>query len=166
MASFAQLDENNHVIDIIKIANDGDILDSNGIENENLGIEKCMSLFGSDTVWKQTWYGNNPRRFRTAVVDGEYDQQHDVFTKRRPYPSWTLDGTTYLWEPPTPRPESIEGKIWGWDESTVSWVGEDVSKPSNPLNDENVEIAGDYIWNIEGNWDWVPEPVEEETTEE
>ena len=167
MASFAQLDENNNIINVIKIANDDDILDSNGIENENLGIEKCISLFGLGTSWKQTWFGTNPRRYRTAIVGGEYNEQYDVFVARRPYPSWTLNETTYLWESPTPQPTSEEPKAWYWNEDTLTWLSEDIPRPPNPIDIEGNEISGEFTWNTTDNfWEFVPEPVEEETTEE
>ena len=72
-------------LDSIKIANDGEILDSEGKESEALGISKCKSLFGLDTTWKQTWFGENPKRCRTAIVDGEYIPEHDVFVRRKPF---------------------------------------------------------------------------------
>ena len=42
------------------------------------------------------------------------------FAAPKPYPSWTLNSTSYLWEPPTPMP--TDGKIYKWDEATTSWV--------------------------------------------
>ena len=154
MASFAQLNSDNHVINIVKIANDGDILDGSGKESEALGIAKCKSLFGLDTNWKQTWFGDPPKaRFRAAVPDGEYIPEHDVFTKRKPYNSWVLNTTTYEWEPPTAEPARImeTPEEWVWDESSTSWVKKDISKPETPENAE----PGTYIWNTtSGCWVW------------
>jgi hypothetical protein len=56
MAYFAELDSNNTVIRSVLISNDV-ILNAPGIENEQLGIDLCKSLFGADTVWKQTSRG-------------------------------------------------------------------------------------------------------------
>ena len=42
------------------------------------------------------------------------------FAAPQPYASWTLDADTYLWNAPTPMPE--DGKRYGWDEATTSWV--------------------------------------------
>lgn len=157
MASFAQLNSDNHVINVIKIPNDGDILDGSGKESEALGIAKCKSLFGLDTNWKQTWFGDPPKaRFRAAVPDGEYIPAHDVYTKRKPYNSWVLNTTTYEWEPPTAEPTRITAtpEEWVWDESSTSWVKKDISKPETP---ENVE-PGTYIWNTtSGCWVWTPD---------
>jgi len=53
MAYFAELDFNNNVIRSVLISNEV-ILNVPGTENEQLGIDLCKSLFGADTVWKQT----------------------------------------------------------------------------------------------------------------
>jgi len=49
-----------------------------------------------------------------------YDATHDVFYAPQPYPSWTLNQTTWLWEAPTAMP--TDGKFYKWDEATKSWV--------------------------------------------
>ena len=48
----------------------------------------------------------------------KYNPEADAFYPPQAYPSWTLNTTTYLWEPPTPRPEGR----YEWNESTLSWV--------------------------------------------
>ena len=42
------------------------------------------------------------------------------FHAPQPYPSWTLDSDTYLWEPPIAYPD--DGERYAWDEDTTSWV--------------------------------------------
>ena len=41
------------------------------------------------------------------------------FAAPQPYPSWTKNSSTYLWEAPTPMP--TDG-MYSWDEATTSWV--------------------------------------------
>lgn len=48
-----------------------------------------------------------------SYVEGE------GFHPPQPYNSWTLNPTTYLWEPPIARPD--DGKEYTWDEATASW---------------------------------------------
>jgi hypothetical protein len=43
------------------------------------------------------------------------------FYSPQPYPSWTKDEATYLWNAPTPMPVE-EGKRFTWDEETLSWL--------------------------------------------
>jgi hypothetical protein len=42
------------------------------------------------------------------------------FAAPQPYPSWTLNPDTYLWEAPVPYP--TDGGTYTWDEATQSWV--------------------------------------------
>ena len=59
MAHFVKL-ENNIVTQVIVVNNEV-ITDSNGVEQEQLGIDFCKSLFGKDTEWIQTSYNGNFR---------------------------------------------------------------------------------------------------------
>jgi hypothetical protein len=60
MAHFAELDNNNVVTRVIVIDNDN-TNDEDGVEQEELGIAYCKSLFGEDTNWVQTSYNNSMR---------------------------------------------------------------------------------------------------------
>ena len=42
------------------------------------------------------------------------------FAAPQPYPSWSLDLFSYLWQAPVAMPE--DGKMYNWDEATTSWV--------------------------------------------
>lgn len=78
-------------------------------------------------TWLQTsynTYGNKhpngtPLRGNYAGVGYTYDQINDVFYAPKPFPSWTLDQETWLWNAPTPYPE--DGKQYEWDETAVAW---------------------------------------------
>ena len=54
MAYFAQLDENNVVINVI-VLNDSETSDFNGVELESIGVGFLQKTFGYDTKWKQTF---------------------------------------------------------------------------------------------------------------
>lgn len=79
-------------------------------------------------TWLQTsynTYGNQhpegrPLRGNFAGIGFTYDQANDVFYAPQPYPSWTLNKSTWLWEPPIPFP--TDGKLYVWNEETTSWV--------------------------------------------
>lgn len=77
MAHFAQLDETNKVINVIVIANK-DTSDENGVENEEIGIAFCKSLFGQDTRWVKTSYNSNIRGM-FAGINCSYDPINDIF---------------------------------------------------------------------------------------
>lgn len=117
MAHFAKLDKDNNVIDLITV-NNAVLLNKDGYEEEQLGINFCKSIFGEDTIWKQSSFSGK-FRLRQAVIGGHYDDQNDIFYNKQPYPSWTLNKQTFEWEPPTPIP-SID-KIYIWDEEKQKW---------------------------------------------
>ena len=115
MAHFAQL-ENNIVTKVIVVANQ-DILNENGQENEQKGIDFCSNLLGG--TWKQTSYNGNIRK-NYASVGYAYDETLDAFIPPKPFASWILNEETAQWEAPTPYP--TDDKRYTWDEETTSWV--------------------------------------------
>jgi hypothetical protein len=121
MAHFAQLDNNNIVINII-VVNNNELLDQEGNEVEQKGIDFCKSLFGENTNWVQTSYNGNIRK-NYAGIGFSYDQTKDVFIQPKPYDSWTLNETTCNWEAPVPMPttELEENQYYSWNESIVNW---------------------------------------------
>jgi len=97
-------------------------------------------LFGPSSSWIQTSYNTYggvhygpdrnpdsgiPLRKNYAAVGYTYDLVRDAFIAPQPYPSWYLDEQTCLWEPPVPHPN--DGKMYEWDEATLSWI--EVSPP-------------------------------------
>jgi hypothetical protein len=117
MAHFAKLDANNVVLEIIVVSNDA-VQNLSFPESEPIGIAFCQSLFGADTDWKQTSYNGNIRK-NYAGIGYTYRADIDAFVPPQPYPSWTLDDDA-RWQPPVPYPN--DGKVYRWDESTLSWV--------------------------------------------
>ena len=90
---------------------------------------------GAGETWVQTSYntrgskhydqdGNEDSgtalRANFAGIGYTYDSDNDVFYGAKPYPSWLLDETTYLWVPPVAHPD--DGKYYTWDESSRNWV--------------------------------------------
>jgi hypothetical protein len=72
-------------------------------------------------------YGQNDQpdggialRKNYAGIGYSYDSQLDAFIPPKPYSSWTLNIETCLWEAPIPYPS--DGKFYGWDEATLSWI--------------------------------------------
>tara|TARA_B100000035_G_C20798512_1_gene464379 strand:+ start:263 stop:640 length:378 start_codon:yes stop_codon:yes gene_type:complete len=55
-----------------------------------------------------------------ATIGGLFDVSADAFYLPQPYPSWTLNKTSYLWEPPVERPK--DDKLYDWNEETQKWV--------------------------------------------
>ena len=116
MAHFARLDSDNKVIEVHCLVNDV-ITDSNGDEQESLGIKFLQNHCDTSDNFVQTSY-NNKRRKQFAGRGYTYDSSNDVFVSLEPYPSWTLDGN-HDWQPPTAMPD--DGKRYSWNEETTSW---------------------------------------------
>jgi hypothetical protein len=132
MAHFAKLDKNNVVLDVI-VVNNEDILDSEGIESSDKGIQLLNELFGSISTWVQTSY-NSTFRGSYAVVGGSYDSVSDIFMPIQPYPSWTFDLEANVWVSPAGAAPSVEMDDFGLEKETYHWaennlVWESISYP-------------------------------------
>lgn len=117
MAHFAQLNENNIVIQVITAGN----------EYEETGEELYAQIAGG--VWKRTSYntqggshteGGTPFRKNYAGIGYSYDPIRDAFIPPKPYDSWILNEDSCLWDAPIPYPN--DGNIYNWNEETLSWV--------------------------------------------
>lgn len=117
MAHFAQLNENDIVIQVIVIHNNELLID--GEESEYKGILFCKSLYGANTKWRQTSYNGNLRK-NYAGLNYVYDSVRDAFIPPQPYASWQLNEESCQWQAPVPHPR--DGGFYDWDESTISWV--------------------------------------------
>lgn len=136
MAHFAILNSENEVIDITVVANE-DILDENGNESEQVGINFIKNLRNDQSlIIKQTSY--NTRRGKHwqdpdtlsadqtkalrknhAGVGMTYDPDRDAFIPIKEFNSWVLNETTCSWEAPVPYPD--DGNTYIWNEETLSW---------------------------------------------
>lgn len=117
MAHFAKIGLDNIVIDVLVVAN-RETMDSNGVEQESIGVEFLKTLTGHET-WVQTSYNSNIRK-NYAGIGYTYDSQRDAFIPPQPYPSWTLVEETCRWIPPVAMP--TDGKFYLWDETTKNWI--------------------------------------------
>jgi len=109
-----------------------------GIVTQVIVVEQDVidtGLFGNPSLWIQTSYNtrggihydpitNEPddkpaMRGNYAGIGYIYDSELDVFYPPKPFASWTLNSTTFLWESPIPYP--TDGKLYDWDEETINW---------------------------------------------
>lgn len=136
MASFAKLDNNNIVISVLSVSNEV-IKDTNGVEQELLGVQFLKSLYGQDTNWKQTSYNKNFRK-NYAGIGMTYDETRDAFIppktiyKGQVCNSWILNENTCQYECPVPFPETYNLNLkkvngepikdpYSWNEETLTW---------------------------------------------
>ena len=89
------------------------------IENDiviNLVLAEDDSIF-VDGEWVEYCVDGSFRK-NTAAIGGTYDRDNDAFILAKPYPSWTLNESTFKWEAPTPKPVDA---YYNWDEESLSW---------------------------------------------
>ncbi len=122
MASFAKLNSENIVIRVESVVNEV-LKDSNGVEQEAIGIEFLKNLYNEqNAIWKQTSYNNNIRK-NYAGIGYTYDEGRDAFIPPKSYNSWILNEETCLWEPPISKPttELEENQYYSWNEDIINW---------------------------------------------
>ena len=101
-----------------------------GIVTEVLVIEQDVidtGLFGDPSLWVQTSYNTRggqhpegrPLRKNYAGIGYAYDEERDAFIPPQPFPSWSLDEDTCLWDAPIPYPD--EGGQYYWNEDLLEW---------------------------------------------
>lgn len=120
----------------------------NGIVTEVLVIsqeEVNTGLFGDPALFIQTSYNTRGGvhynqqgepdgpglRKNYAGIGYSYDEILDAFIPPKPYPSWSLNTQTCLWEAPVPYP--TDGASYFWDEATLSWA-------PVPLPENDIEV--------------------------
>jgi hypothetical protein len=127
MASFAKL--NNNIVERVESVVNEVLKDSNGIEQESIGIQFLKNLYNEpNAIWKKTSYntvggvhflGGTPFRKNHASIGYTYDETRDAFIAPKPYNSWILNEDTCLWNPPIAMPQ--DGNRYTWNEQTLSW---------------------------------------------
>ena len=118
MAHYAFLDSNNIVTEVITGKNEGE---------DGIDWEQWYGDFRGQTC-KRTSYntmggvhsnGGTPYRKNYAGIGYTYNAAKDAFYSPSPYPSWTLNATSCLWEAPVARP--TDDKMYTWNEAELKW---------------------------------------------
>jgi hypothetical protein len=118
MAHFAQLDNNNKVLQVIVVANEE--LMENGAELEHKGIAFCKTLLGADTNWVQTSYNGTIRKNYAGIGD-TYNSVADYFFSPQPFSSWVLNNDAQ-WQAPIPMPtDAPKDFYYTWNENAQEW---------------------------------------------
>lgn len=116
MAHFAKLNNDNYVLQVVVVDN-SILLNEEGVEEEQLGIDFLNETLGQAT-WKKTSY-NDTDRNQYAGVGYLYDATRNSFIAPPPYSNFVLNNETLIWEAPTPMPENQHCE---WDEENAQWI--------------------------------------------
>ena len=142
MATFAKLDENNIVLDVLKVA------DSDA-PTEAAGISFMQGVYGASTNWAQGYFsaedpaGQADKRYNPPATGGYWDPTNQAFVNSKPYASWTLDAN-YRWQAPVTEPAydpedaSIPFYMHSWDEPNQRWLS------ASGAGNDPIEGVGTY----------------------
>ena len=123
MAYFAQLNESNVVLQVLALDNSL-LLDADGQEQEELGVQFLKNLLSQETIWKQTSYntyanehltGGTPFRKNYAGIGFTYNEELDAFIAPKPEVTFEEEHFIYLdeekgvWVDTRPPPEPLMG---------------------------------------------------------
>lgn len=115
MGTFAKIDENNIVVQVISCD------------------EETAKLLPEPDTWIQTsrntiggvhLEGGTPLRMNYAAIGSLYDKDLDIFIPAKFNDSFVLDKTTCTWIPPIPKPSSKGGYDYRWDIDSETWIEE------------------------------------------
>ena len=126
MAHWAQVDENNVVLNIL-VGDNNDPAEGYDWLVENLGgtwLKTSYNTRGGIHYNPETGEPSEDQskafRKNYAQVGFIYNEDIDGFITPKPAESWILNKDTGLWEAPTPYPDG--GGFYVWDEPSLSWV--------------------------------------------
>lgn len=122
MAHYALLDDQGIVTQVIVGRDENDLPDwitSWEAYYGNRHGQTCLRT-SYNTRRNQHRLGGTPFRGNYAGIGYRYDDTLDAFIPPQPFPSWTLDETTFQWVAPVPHPDDPERHQW--DEDSLSWL--------------------------------------------
>lgn len=111
MSHFAKV-KDNIVIEVIVA--EAEFFDTFVDETPGEWIQTSYNTFGGEHK-----LGGTPLRKNYAGIGYTYDKTRDAFIPPQPYPSWTLNEDTCLWECPVAHPN--DGNIYEWNETDQQW---------------------------------------------
>ena len=119
MAHYAFLNMQNIVTEVITGKDETDGPTNWEIHYGNIREQVCKRT-SYNTKGGQHLDGGTAFRKNYAGIGYTYDYARDAFIPPKPFPSWTLNANTCLWDPPVEMPS--DGKLYLWDEENQTWV--------------------------------------------
>lgn len=129
MAHYALLNNENFVTAVISGADEIYIINGLNTETNYSILYNCVAKRTSYNTRGGVHYQadnntssiNQSKAFRKnyAGIGYYYDSIRDAFISPKPFPSWTLNEDTCLWESPVPYPN--DGNRYMWNEDILNW---------------------------------------------
>ena len=129
MAHYSFINTENLVVEVITGINEDD---KETLPENYASWEEFYETQRDGLVCKRTSYNTlggehlldgTPFRGNYAGIGFTYDPVNDVFYAQQPFPSWILNETTWIWDPPVEYPEYDENdpKFYEWNEEDQTW---------------------------------------------
>jgi len=141
MRTFAEIDSNNIVTNVIEAADDAT---AESLKQSDQLINGVKFVEGKQ---------DGSLRVRAPQIGGSYNEAEDRFEYIQPYPSWTQTANGE-WEAPAAKPTAEQStEMWGvqWNEDLLKWVSPKTSEV-NALAEG--EVAPNYYFDNSTNT-WV-----------
>jgi len=130
MAHWAKIDENNIVENVVVTKNSDDdegayfvnnVLGGSWVKTSinTIGGVHYSDVLDDDGNRTPSLDQSKSLRFNYAGIGFSYDPVAGAFVPPKPYESWLLDDSTYLWVAPVAQPD---GNLHEWEESSISWI--------------------------------------------
>jgi len=108
---YAKLDENNYVIDIVKV------------DDQQASTDEEGKTFLQNLLKHNNWVISNPASASTVGIIGrKWYPEDGVFKEDKQYNSWVWSDAQWCWVAPVAYPEGAAAEQYMWDEATTSWV--------------------------------------------
>ena len=132
MGHYAKIDENNIVVEVV--VSSKETIDTGIFGPPEKWIKTSYNTMGGKHYAPSSLIEDDkpPLRKNYAGVGHIYDSVRDAFYTPQPYPSWTLNEDTCMWEPPVKHPndrelsmDDTDGSIfykWRWSEEELKWI--------------------------------------------
>lgn len=131
MAHFAKIDSNNKVETVI-VAPDQAYVDSLGGRWIQTSYNTLAGVHYDPVTGQPSADQSKALRKNFAGIGANYDESRDAFISDQPYPSWTLNETSCIYEPPVAIPtiwtyatDDRDDEIFkstDWDEPNLRWI--------------------------------------------
>jgi hypothetical protein len=142
MAHFAKISETNEVL-TVNVVDNKDVLNADGVEDETVGQQYLEQHSNWPAhLWIQTSYntqgnvhknGGTPFRGNYAGIGNTWDEDNQIFWRKKPYPSWVKHIASASWKSPIGDVPALtaeqisqneaETNMWYyvWNEDNQSW---------------------------------------------
>ena len=157
MAHFAELDENNKVLNVLVVSNKVAVEDGS-VQAENW-CNAHLPKTKEGTTWKQTSYNAKFRR-RFAGKGCTYDPSRDIFILPKPHDSWVEDLTNKGdWKAPVEWTRGFDDSGYPVDdtqpEMAVEWIEAEQNFEGIEYDlDSSTKTGREFWWNSSTNqWD-------------